>query len=94
MIDGNITNKGRQTTRAVIVSDVLFSPFSRLPTLALLYFCVPLKKERLIAGYLIILQSSFSRDVMSAILVYLNKEKSAMLVYYISPVGVGHWSRE
>ena len=31
---------------------------------------------------------AFSRDVMSAILVYLNNEKSAILVYQISPVGV------
>ena len=51
MIDGSVTNKGRQTTHAVIVSGILFSPFSRPPTLALLYFCVPPKKERLIAGY-------------------------------------------
>ena len=50
MIDGDVTTKGRQTTRAVIVSGVLFSPFSRPPTLALLYFRVPTKKERLIAG--------------------------------------------
>ena len=28
MIDGSITNKGRQTTPVVIVSGVLFSPFS------------------------------------------------------------------
>ena len=50
MIDGSVTKKWRQTTRAVIVSGVLFSPFSRPPTLALLYFHVPSKKERLIAG--------------------------------------------
>ena len=31
---------------------------------------------------------TFLRDVMSAILVYLNNEKSAILVYQISPVGV------
>ena len=31
---------------------------------------------------------AFSCDVMSAILVYLNNEKSAILVYQISPVGV------
>ena len=30
----------------------------------------------------------FSRDVMSAILLYLDNEKSAILVYQISPVGV------
>ena len=29
---------------------------------------------------------AFSRDVMSAMLVYLNNKKSAMLVYQISPV--------
>ena len=52
MIDGSVKNKGRQTTRAVIVSGVLFSPLSRPPTLALLYFRVPVKKERLIAGYI------------------------------------------
>ena len=28
MIDGSITNKGQQTTREVIVSGILFSPFS------------------------------------------------------------------
>ena len=49
MIDGSVTNKGRQTARAVIVSGVLFSPFSPR-TLALLYFRVPPKKERLSAG--------------------------------------------
>ena len=27
MIDGSVANKGWQTTRAIIVSDVLFSPF-------------------------------------------------------------------
>ena len=31
---------------------------------------------------------AFLRDVMSAILVYLNNEKSAILVYQISPVEV------
>ena len=31
---------------------------------------------------------AFSRDVMSAILASLNNEKSAILVYQISPVGV------
>ena len=34
------------------------------------------------------LYRAFSRDVMSAILVYLNNEKFAMLVYQISPAGV------
>ena len=34
------------------------------------------------------LNRAFSRDVMSAILVYLNNEKSTILVYQISPVGV------
>ena len=51
MIHGSVTNKGWQTTRAVIVSGVHFSPFFRPPTLALLYFRIPPKKERLIAGY-------------------------------------------
>ena len=32
--------------------------------------------------------TAFSRDVMSAILVDLNNEKSAISVYQISPVGV------
>ena len=31
---------------------------------------------------------AFSRDVMSAILVYLNNEMSAILVYQIRPAGV------
>ena len=47
MIDGklNVTNKGRQTTRVVIVSGVLFlSPFP-IADLALLYFHAPPKKN-------------------------------------------------
>ena len=51
MIDGSVTNKGHQTTRAVIVSGILFSPFSRLPTCAVFRKKDPPKKERLIAGY-------------------------------------------
>ena len=65
MIDGSLTNKGRQTTRAVIVSGVLFSRLSRPPTLALLYFRVPPKKERLIAGYFCHVFSSYFNVIQS-----------------------------
>ena len=51
MIDGSVTNKERQTTTAVIVPGVLFSPFSRPPTS--LYFPVPPKRERLIACWFV-----------------------------------------
>ena len=47
MFYDSVTNKGRQMTRAVIVSGILFSPFSRPSTLTLLFFRVPQKKKRM-----------------------------------------------
>ena len=44
MIDGSLTNKGRQTTRAVIISGVLFSRLSR-PPLSRFYTFALLRKN-------------------------------------------------